>query len=199
MTQTPDQLVPDDVIPHGSLPPLRYREMPDPISLRKMIGPSVILAGLALGSGEFIFWPKLTFQNGFGFFWACLVGVVTQYFINMEIARWTLATGESAITGFCRLNKHWAWVFLVCNIVPWMIPAWALGSSQLFSWLVWGAELREGAVAGTYVTEIAIASLWLCGLVLTAGPVLYETVEKVQLVLVAGILLIVVVLAAWVV
>jgi NitT/TauT family transport system permease protein len=44
-----DQLVPDDVIPHGTLPPLRYRDLPDPIPLRKMVGPSIILAGLALG------------------------------------------------------------------------------------------------------------------------------------------------------
>jgi hypothetical protein len=194
-----DNLVPDSLLPHGQLPPLKYRDLPEPIPIRQMVGPSIILAGLALGSGEFIFWPKLTFQSGFGFFWACLLGVVTQYFINMEIARWTLATGESAITGFCRLNKHWAWVFLVCNIVPWMIPAWARGSSELFSWLVFGAELHGDLVESRYVTEIAIASLFFCGIVLTAGPVIYETIEKVQMFLVAAIMVLVVLLACWLV
>ena len=29
---------------------------------------------------------------------ACLLGVVTQYFINLEITRWSLATGESGHT-----------------------------------------------------------------------------------------------------
>ena len=51
-----DEIVPDTVIPHGNLPPLRYREMPEPIPLRRMVGPSIILAGLSLGSGEFILW-----------------------------------------------------------------------------------------------------------------------------------------------
>ncbi len=135
---TTDELVPDDVIPHGALPPLRYRDLPEPIPLRKMIGPSIMLAGLALGSGEFVFWPYITYKSQFVFFWACLLGVAIQYFINMEITRWTLATGESAITGFCRQSKHWAGVFLFLNIVPWMIPAWAKGSAHVLSWMIWG-------------------------------------------------------------
>lgn len=91
-----DSIVPDHVVPAGQLPPLQYRDMPEPVSLRKMVGPGVILAGLALGSGEFILWPYITYQSAFVFFWACVLGVVTQYFINMEITRWSLATGESA-------------------------------------------------------------------------------------------------------
>ncbi len=197
--QSTDKLVPDSVIPHGALPPLRYRELPEPVPIRKMIGPSIILAGLALGSGELIFWPKLTFQDGFTFFWACIVGVATQFFINMEITRWTLATGESAITGFSRLSRHWAWVFLICNVVPWMIPAWARGGAEMVSWLVWGPELKDGQVTSPYVTELAIGGLFLCGLILTAGPVIYETVEKIQLFLVTGIILAVVIIACLVV
>ena len=87
--------VPPEVIPPGTLPPMTYRDLPEPVSLRRMIGPSIILAGLALGSGEFILWPYITFKTQFVFFWACMLGVVTQYFLNMEISRWSLATGET--------------------------------------------------------------------------------------------------------
>jgi hypothetical protein len=198
-SQQTDELVPDSVIPHGALPPLRYRDLPEPVAIRRMIGPSIILAGLALGSGELVFWPKLTFQGGFTFFWACIVGVATQYFINMEIARWTLATGESAITGFSRLSRHWAWVFLLCNVIPWMIPAWARGGAELVSWLIWGPTLKDGQVTSPYVTELAIGGLFLCGLILTAGPVIYETVEKIQLVLVTLIIVSVIAIACLVV
>ena len=190
-------LVPDEIIAHGHLPPLGYRDLPDPIPVWRMIGPSVMLAGLALGSGEFIIWPYLTYKTGFVFFWACLLGVATQYFINMEITRWTLVTGESAITGFCRLSRHWAWVFLLLNIIPWMIPAWAKGAAQLITWLAWPDE--AGQLEPPQATAVAIASLWGCGLILTAGPVIYETVERIQVVLVAAILVLVVVLAAWLV
>ena len=129
-TPPEEKLVPDDVIPHYTLPPLRYRDMPEPISWKAMVGPSVILAGLSLGSGEFILWPYITYKAGFIFFWACMLGVVTQYFLNMEIERWTLVTGESAITGFCRLSRQWAWIFLILNLLPWAWPGWAASAAM---------------------------------------------------------------------
>jgi len=199
-TKQEDTHAPADAIDPGRLPPLRTRPLPDAVPLRKMIGPSIMLAGLALGSGEFILWPYITYQSGFVFFWACLLGVTTQYFINMEITRWSLATGESAITGFARLSKHWAWLFLVLNVVPWMIPAWAKGAAEITSWLVWGPTgVGEGAVESRHVTALSIAGLFICGAVLTAGKVVYETVERIQLVLVSLILVLVVVLAAFLV
>ncbi|MFN0053860.1 MAG: Nramp family divalent metal transporter [Planctomycetales bacterium] len=132
------EFVPDDVIPHQTLPPLRYRDLPEAPRWTALVGPSVILAGLSLGSGEFVFWPYITYKSGFVFFWACMLGVLTQFFMNMEIERWTLATGESAITGFCRLSRWWAPVMLLANFLPWIWPGWATGASLLLSWTLLG-------------------------------------------------------------
>jgi len=195
---SPEKHIPDDVIPAGTLPPLRERDLPEPVSLAKMIGPSIILAGLALGSGEFILWPLITLKSGFVFFWACILAVVMQYFLNMEIMRWTLATGESAAAGFVRLSRTWAWVFLALNVLPWMIPAWSKGAAQIFSWLIWTPTSKEGVLQpGQYDTALAIGGMLLCGVILTAGPVVYETVEKVQGLLVLLIIVIVICVAAW--
>jgi hypothetical protein len=193
------ETVPDDVIPAGVLPALRWREMPPPVSIWKMVGPSVILAGLALGSGEYVLWPFITFKSQFVFFWACLIAVVTQYFLNLEIMRWTLATGESTLIGLQRMSRLVAPVFLALNIIPWMLPAWAQGCSQILGWLIVGPTFNDagGIVPGQYDPWISMGTLLLCGIVLTAGPVVYETVEKVQLGLVALILIIVVGLAIW--
>jgi hypothetical protein len=79
--------------------------LPEPMPLRRMVGPSVILVGLSIGSGEFVLWPRLTAEWGFALFWACWVGLTLQFFLNMEIERWTLATGESAVVGFVRLHR----------------------------------------------------------------------------------------------
>ncbi|HUQ70309.1 MAG TPA: Nramp family divalent metal transporter, partial [Planctomycetaceae bacterium] len=199
----PEELVPDAVIPHQHLPPLKYRDMPEPVAWTKMVGPSLILAGLALGSGEFILWPRIVQASGFVFFWAAFLGILTQYFINMEIERWTLLTGESAITGFCRLSWHWSYVFLLMNIVPWAWPGWGTGAAQIISWLIFGApsEVVNGVTTykALYVREFAIAGLFLCGALLTAGPVVYNTVERIQSWLVGLIVLLVVVIAAVVV
>lgn len=263
-----EQFVPDEIIPHKTLPPLRYRDLPEAPHWTKLVGPSVILAGLALGSGEFIFWPYITYKSGFVFFWACMLGVITQFFMNMEIERWTLATGESAITGFCRLSRTWAPIMLALNVIPWIWPGWATGAASLLSWMLFGAveapvtvrepipalvsaeipaslqghasivagsrderhlqwtgplsdeqkfelsalSLDEGwlrAVAGVakkiersrgvkyearYVPWIAIATLLIIGIVLTSSPVVYNTVEKMQVWLVSLIFVIAIVL-----
>jgi hypothetical protein len=196
MSDTDPELVPDDVIPHKNLPPLEYRDMPKAIPWKAMIGPSIILAGLSLGSGEFMLWPHITYKAGFVFFWACLLGVMTQYFLNMEIERYTLVTGESAITGFCRMSKHWAWIMLICNIVPMAWPGWASGAATTLSWLIFGPiDAAGGDFSAPYTNWFAIAGLVLVGVVLTSGPVVYNTVEKIQTFLVASIMIAVVVLA----
>jgi len=195
--------VPADLIAAGDLPPMRLRDLPEPVSIWKMVGPSIILAGLALGSGEFILWPYITFHSGFTFLWAAILGVFLQYMINLEIMRWTLATGESAMTGFVRMSRHWASLFLAMNVIPWMIPAWAKGAAQMISWTIWEPDFQMvngvAKMVTPYETPLAIAGLILCGLILTAGPVIYETVEKIQFALVGMIILIVMVLAAWLV
>ncbi|MAG93322.1 MAG: hypothetical protein CMJ48_06180, partial [Planctomycetaceae bacterium] len=198
-TDEADDLVPDVVIPHKNLPPLRYRDLPEPIFWKKMAGPSIVLAGLALGSGEFILWPYLTYKIQFVFFWACVLGVITQFFLNMEIERWTLATGESAITGFCRLSKHWAWAFLLMNIIPWAWPAWATGAGNMLGWTIWGKGNVPPLGSFSMGTVFGIAGLILAGVILTAGPVVYNMVEKIQTFLVSFILVVVVILAVIVV
>jgi hypothetical protein len=172
-------------VPDRVLPAPGRRELPEPIPLRRMIGPSVILAGLSIGSGEFVLWPRLTAEWGFALFWACWIGVTIQFFLNMEIERWSLATGESAVVGFVRLGRVFGPVFFVCATLPWVWPGWATGAATLLSW-----EL------GVPVTGTAIAGLVLCGAILSVGPVVYRTVEAIQLVLVALIFVLLLVLVA---
>ena len=173
----PEREVPHEVIPSDILPAPKYRDLPEAPSWRRLLGPSILLLGLSIGSGEFILWPFITYKFGFVVFWACMIGVTTQYFLNMEIERWTLATGETAVTGFCRLWKHWAWIFLACNVIPWMWPGWASGAATIITWEFGGGE----EVRVLY----AIISLILVGLALTLGPVVYNTVERIQVVLIA--------------
>lgn len=178
--------VPHEVIPCDRLPPGQYRDLPEPPHWRKLVGPSILLLGLSLGSGEFVLWPYITYKFGFAVFWACMVGVLTQYFINMEIERWTLATGETAVTGFCRQWSGWAGVFLVCNVVPWMWPGWASGAATILTWEFGGDEnTRVG---------YSIASLLVVGLALSLGPVVYRTVERIQTVLIAAVLVLLLVI-----
>ena len=100
------------------LPPMEYQDMPEPLPLRKVLGPSVILAGVGVGSGEYILWPYISANAGIGFLYLAVVGVTIQYFLNMEIERYTLATGETAIAGFARSWKPWGILFCFFAVDP---------------------------------------------------------------------------------
>ena len=104
-----------------NLPPLELRDLPaPPCNLWRIVGPGLVAAGVGLSSGEFILWPYIASQVGLVFLWGAVLGVGTQFFINMEIERYTLATGETALTGFNRLWKHWGLVFaLVVSFGNW--------------------------------------------------------------------------------
>jgi hypothetical protein len=113
--------------------------------------------------------------------WLVILGVGTQYFLNMEIERYTLATGETAVTGFTRMWKPWGILFIVMGVLAWMWPGWATGGTTTLSF-----ALGFSADAIPYVT---IGILALIGLVLTFSPVVYQTVEKIQFFMVALIVL----------
>ena len=104
-------------IPTKNLPEMEYRDLPDPQPLRKYLGASVILLATALGSGELIIWPYITSQAGVGLLWLAFVGFSAQYFINMEVERYTLATGETAVTGFSRMWLGWGIIFILTTIL----------------------------------------------------------------------------------
>ena len=101
----------------GGLPDLGTAELPaPPASTWRIIGPGAVAAGVGLASGEFVLYPYIASQVGLVFVWAAAVGLATQYFINMEIERYTLATGETVLTGFSRLGRHWGLVFVAARL-----------------------------------------------------------------------------------
>lgn len=81
--------------------------LPEPMSLRRMVGPGVVAVGIGLAAGEIILWPYLTSIGGLGLLWLAVITLVVQTFINMEIERYTLATGQTVVAGFSRWWKGW--------------------------------------------------------------------------------------------
>ena len=168
-------------IPHAHVPAVEYADLPEPKPFGKVVGPSVLLLAGAIGSGEYVLWPSITSQVGLTLVWLTMLGVTTQYFLNMEIERYTLATGETAVTGFTRLWKPWGVLFIAMGVLAWMWPGWATGGTTTL-----GFALGFGGDSVTYVT---IGVLVLIGIILTVSPVVYSTVEKIQFFLVALIVL----------
>lgn len=158
--------------------PWKIAFLPEPPKFIKVMGPSFIILGLGLGSGEIILWPYLVANFGLGIIWAAVIGVLFQFFINMEIERYALVRGESIFVGFTRMFRF--------------LPVWFIFSTFLgFGWpgIIAASAQILGHITGIEDFKwIAILSLILIGVILTIGPTLYKTVEKFQkIILVTGI------------
>lgn len=168
---------------------LEIKELPKSPPFRKLIGPSFILLGLGLGSGELILWPYLTANYGLGIIWGALLGITFQFFMNMEIERYALVNGESIFVGFARKWKVLPYWFIISTFIPWVWPG-IIATSAKFLGSLFGVENTE---------YLATALLLTIGLILSFGNIIYKTVEKLQKVLIAigvpGIFLLAIILA----
>jgi hypothetical protein len=169
--------------PTKHLPPVQQRPLPEPPSSTwRLVGPGVVAAGVGLASGEFILWPYIASQVGLIFLWAAALGIVTQFFINMEIERYTLATGETALTGFSRFWRHWGLVFAIMVYFANVWPGWATSSATMITYIFGGSA-----------KWIAIGMLLLIGVTLTLAPVVYTILERTEFVKVALVVVFIVV------
>ncbi len=139
------------------------RDLPEPPrNLWRIVGPGVMAAGVGLSSGEFVLWPYIASQVGLVFLWGAALGVITQFFLNMEIERYTLATAETAMTGFNLFWKHWAWCsassFLLIMLNRRALPAAIAPGPFRIATLAW-ATLCFGVLSGLTIWQQALQFL----------------------------------------
>lgn len=160
-----------------SRPPvaLDVRDLPEPMPLRRMVGPGVVAVGIGMAAGEIILWPYLTSIGGLGLLWLALTTLAVQYVINMEIERYTLATGQTAVAGFSSWWTGWGVIICLAGAFQYMWPGWATSGSTVFTYLVGGGD----------PVWISVAVLVVLGVLLTFSKVIYKTVERVEAVKVA--------------
>jgi hypothetical protein len=167
------------MIAPNSVGSVQVRDLPDlPRNSWRVVGPGIVAAGVGVSSGEFILWPYIASQVGLVFVWGAVLGVVTQFFLNMEIERYTLATGETALSGFNRIWKHWGLIFAVMVYFANLWPGWAISSATLATYVVGGNP-----------RVIAIGALLLIGAALTLAPVVYVALERLIFVKIGAVVL----------
>lgn len=146
-------------------------------SFWKMAGPGAVLVGLSIGAGEIIIWPTIIAKYGAGMAWAAIVGVFLQIWINLEVARWTVATGETVYTGYSRVWRGFAPVFVLLTIMGWLAPGWAQASGSALKALLVGPEFGVGSFWGSMTFWTTVTFGAVIGLLF--GPkFVYQSVER---------------------
>ena len=162
-----------------SLPELKKSDLPERSrSFWKIAGPGAVLVGLSIGAGEIVIWPRIVAQYGASMIWAAVLGVTLQLIINLEIGRWTIATGETIFTGYSRVWKGFGVTFILLTLVGWVAPGWARASGLALKGLIVGPAGYGSDTFWTIITFIMVAAILF-------GPkIVYQSVEKTIMMLV---------------
>ena len=150
----------------------------------KLIGPGIILAAAAIGSGELILTPRAGALFGLSISWIILVSVVYKLFLTVGLARYTIATGEDIFVGFSHLPGPRNWFVWTMGVI---YLAGAVGYS--------GISLACGSALYTLFPSLSMVQ-WAVIVVILAYVLLlsgsYGPVEKaafiLSFILIAGVL-----------
>ncbi len=164
----PDIRSPGDVLG----PPLTF------LGTLKYLGPGLIVTGSIVGSGELIATTTLAARVGFTLLWFLILSCVIKTFIQIELGRYSISSGETTMQAFSHLPGPRNW------LVWW----WPI--------MMAGTFLQIGGIVGgvAQIMDIAFGSPWghhkfwiipiaLSGILLLIGGK-YGRVEKVTVFLV---------------
>src|SRR6478609_1367136 len=171
------------------------------------IGPGIILAGSIIGSGELLLTTGLGAKYGFVFLWLILLSCAIKVFVQIELGRYAISSGQPTLTALDslpgpRVGAHWLvwwWFFMLLASVfqlgamvglvgqaihmafPDLSPAVAEAASNISPSL---AEAIRQRPEHPWSIMTALAAILL---LLSGG---YKRLESVTTVLVAGVTLV---------
>lgn len=171
----------------GCLPAWNVEDLPEPRPFRAryllaMLGPGLVLAGGAIGTGEFVMGPKSAATYGGALLFVIILSILAQVVLNTEAQRYTLVTGEPIMTGFMRSKPgpaFWIVLYLLLDAGSWW-PAQAMMAAQIM--VVMWHKLGPTADIGVYTGQIIAVSyvvFVLCGVLVLFGGKIYNTITAV--------------------
>ena len=185
-----------------SRPPLPLQDLPTPeevfgtkrIGRKELItlvlGPSLIALGASLGSGEWLLGPLAAGKYGFvGIGWVITVSAILQLFYNVELGRFTIATGETPVVAFGRTPpgfRFWVPFAVFCTYMAFIWGGWAASAgASLFALFAGRPHTPEEL---EIVRILGIALLFGVFLIVSFGKRIERTLEIVNGVIVSFVL-----------
>lgn len=169
----------------GGIPAWEIADLPEPRPLSwrnwtSFIGPGIVMMGIQIGGGEWLFGPEVTAKYGGGLMWIAMIAIVLQVFYNIECGRYAMYCGEPVFTGFMR---------------KWPGPTFWMGLMLLLSGsaLIPGLSTHGAAILAAFildrpptesdrwlVTALAYACLGGVALPILIGGKVYNTLQWIM-------------------
>jgi hypothetical protein len=184
----------DPIEARSGLDPWRVNDLPEPPRPRGLgwfsaVGPGVIVLGASIGSGEFLLGPAAFVKYGLSLLWIVGAAALLQTLLNVELMRYTLATGEPIFTGFMRTRPHstfWAWFYAILFFLQMGWPGWAGAAAGAVFFLF--ARRLPAAGDNVIVYSIGVGLFLICGLLLLIGRRIERTLEYLNWIMVVLII-----------
>ena len=163
--------------------------------LIRHLGPGMIISGAIVGSGELIATTTLGAKVGFQAFWLILLSCIVKVVVQEEMARYTIASGETALKAFDQVpGPRWQ--------VSWVVWCWAIMAlSVLFSGggIIGGVGLVLHVVwpALTSAQWMILASALGVGLLLVGEYGLFEKLSVGMVMLFTALTVVCAILLQW--
>src|SRR5262245_6525449 len=178
----------------SGLDPWRIDELPHAPRPRGLgwfsaIGPGVIALGVSIGSGECLFGPAAFVKYGLSLLWVVGVAALLQTLLNVELMRYTMATGEPIVSGLMGTKPHATFGLKYLPVLYFLQmgwPGWA-GAAAGAVFFLFAKRLPTSGEAGV-VYGIGVGLFLLCGLILLVGRRIERTLEFLNWIMVAVII-----------
>ena len=99
-----------------------------------VLGPGLIALAVSFGRGAWLSAPLIAAQGGLtGRGWIILVSAILQVFYIVELARFTIATGETPIVAFGRIPPgflFWVPLALLCLFTSFILGGWTVNAGE---------------------------------------------------------------------
>ncbi len=124
------------------------------------MGPGVVLAALAIGSGELVLTPRSGAQYGYALLWVPVLTIVYKAAFSEGLARLTIASGDDVFAAFDWLPgpRHWAQYFIMIVFSLDMIGygGIALVGGSAIAGLFPGFDIRLGALLAAALVPVLL-------------------------------------------
>jgi manganese transport protein len=145
------------------------------------IGPGLILTASIVGSGELVATPKLASESGFALLWLIVLGCVLKVFVQVELGRYAITTGQTTLEAMNTIPGP-------RFIVSWLLWLWL----AMFVTLIFQVAGIVGGIADVLTSAgVPLDANWLavgvgvsCAILLVVGR--YRLVENASTVMVAA-------------
>ena len=171
-----------NIVDPGCLPAWEVGDMPAPVAgtgwraFLAAIGPSLVMVGGTIGTGELVMGAGVAALYKGALLWIAPLAVLCQAFLNSEVMRYTLVTGEPVFTGFMRSKpgpRFWLIWYFFLDSLGWM-PALSALAAQVLLFMFFGDSMDP-----TQLKYVTCGLLLTCGILLCFGGKIYNTLEFV--------------------